>query len=175
MDRNIAVTLLFRRAAATDHGAIWSILQGAIARRAKDGSTQWQNGYPNADVVSSDIARGIAFVVVDSDNTVVGCCAVIDNDEPAYADIRGAWLSDGEFVVVHRIAVAEQWLGRGVAQAIMAHVEDLARGRAIPAVRVDTNYDNVGMLRVFEKRGYAYCGEVLMSGSPRRAFEKRLP
>jgi hypothetical protein len=30
---------------------IWIILQQAIARRKADGSNQWQDGYPNPEVI----------------------------------------------------------------------------------------------------------------------------
>jgi hypothetical protein len=37
---------------------------------------------------------------------------------------------------------------------------------------VDTNFDNVPMLKIFNKLGYVYCGEVLLMGAPRKAYEK---
>jgi hypothetical protein len=39
---------------------------------------------------------------------------------------------------------------------------------------VDTNFDNLPMLNIFEKLGYTYCGEVYFRGSARRAYEKVL-
>ena len=48
----------FRKADATDISEIWAILQQAIIRRKNDGSNQWQDGYPNPDVVKNDIEKG---------------------------------------------------------------------------------------------------------------------
>ncbi len=39
---------------------------------------------------------------------------------------------------------------------------------------MDTNFDNTPMLRILEKLGYTYCGEVYFRGSARRAYEKVL-
>ena len=39
--------LQFRKAIASDLPFIWDILKQAISRRKKDGSNQWQDGYPN--------------------------------------------------------------------------------------------------------------------------------
>lgn len=36
----------FRKASYTEVAPIWKIIQHAIERRRKDGSNQWQNGYP---------------------------------------------------------------------------------------------------------------------------------
>lgn len=164
---------VFRKATTNDVPAIWSILQGAIARRKADGSQQWQNGYPNPETIAQDIARGAGFVLTE-DEAIVVYSAVIINDEPAYATIQGKWLTEGDFVVVHRVAVAEAYLGLGYVQMMFEYIEQFADQQGIHSVKVDTNFDNPAMLRVLEKQGYAYCGEVLMQGSPRMAFEKKL-
>jgi hypothetical protein len=45
----------FRPAKYSEVSQIWQILKDAIKRRKKDGSNQWQDGYPNMEVVKSDI------------------------------------------------------------------------------------------------------------------------
>ncbi|ACU61882.1 GNAT family N-acetyltransferase [Chitinophaga pinensis] len=163
----------FRRALSTDQSRIWDILQQAILRRKEDGSKQWQDGYPNPDVVRKDIEAGIGFVLTE-DDTVVGYTAVLINDEPAYAGIEGKWLTNEDFVVVHRVAIAQEQLGKGLSGKIMAFVEDYAIENQVYSVKADTNFDNPAMMKIFEKRGYIYCGEVYFRGSPRRAYEKVL-
>lgn len=163
----------FRRAGVTDIPAIWEVLQQAILRRKLDGSDQWQNGYPNPEVVAEDIEKGVGYVLTDS-GSVAGYSAVIFNDEPAYAGIRGRWLTDGEFVVVHRVALAEGYTGKGLGRRIFEFIEAIALGEGIYSVKVDTNFDNAAMLNNLEKLGYTYCGEVTLGGGIRKAFEKRL-
>ena len=46
---------------------------------------------------------------------VIAYGAVVFDGEPAYDAIEGAWLTDGEYVVLHRMAVADGEKGRGVA------------------------------------------------------------
>ncbi len=41
----------FRKALSEEIPEIWMILQAAIQRRKEDGSTQWQDGYPNPYVI----------------------------------------------------------------------------------------------------------------------------
>lgn len=163
----------FRKANPEDQEAIWSILQEGILRRKKDGSSQWQDGYPNADVVKSDIEKEIGYVL-ESGTEIAGYSAVIVNDEPAYAGIEGKWLSNSDFVVVHRIAIAENHTGKGLSKQILLAIEDLAKNNGIFSIKVDTNHDNAAMLKIFEKLGYVYCGEVYFRGSARKAFEKIL-
>ena len=163
----------FRQAALHEVPQIWAILQQAIQKRKEEGSTQWQDGYPNPEVVTQDIEKGVGYVMT-LDETIIAYCAVLQNDEPAYAVIEGQWLTNSDFVVYHRVAVAAAYLGKGVAKAMFACIEDLARQHHIYSLKADTNYDNEAMLALFKKTGYTYCGEVYFRGSPRKAFEKVL-
>lgn len=163
----------FRKALPTEKPQIWKILQQAIERRKQDGSKQWQDGYPNEEVIQKDIERGIGYILT-KDNIVAGYTAVLFNDEPAYHDLKGKWLTNGDFAVMHRIAISDDFLGQGLAQQIMLATEQLAIENGIFSIKVDTNFDNIAMLRIFEKLGYTYCGEVTFRGGVRKAFEKVL-
>ncbi len=163
----------FRKATPEDLDQIWEILQQAIERRRLDGSNQWQDGYPNPSVVQNDINNGYGFVLTD-DAVIVGYCAILINDEPEYANIKGEWLTNEDFVVYHRVAISEKHLGKGLAQEMLRSIEQYAQDNQIHSLKADTNFDNAGMLRIFEKMGYVYCGEVTFRGSPRKAFEKVL-
>jgi GNAT superfamily N-acetyltransferase len=163
----------FEKATLTQIHQIWEILQQAILRRKKDGSKQWQDGYPNEEIVKSDIEKGFAYVLM-FDEEIVGYAAVIFNDEPAYVDIKGSWLSNDEFIVIHRIAISDKQSGKGLAKLIMKFTEDLALNNNIYSVKVDTNFDNIAMLKTFERSGYTYCGEVMLRDGLRKAFEKKL-
>jgi GNAT superfamily N-acetyltransferase len=163
----------FKPATLSEVPQIWSILQQAIQRRKADGSTQWQDGYPNPDVVTRDI-ENVSGYVLSHEDIIIAYCSILCNDEPAYANIEGEWLTNGEFVVFHRIAVADAFLGKGVAKAMFDAIETFARQHHIYSIKADTNYDNAAMLHLFKKAGYVYCGEVYFRGSPRKAFEKVL-
>lgn len=163
----------FRKAELTDIPQIWEILKKAISRRKKDGSNQWQDGYPNPEVIQKDISGHAGFVLI-KDTIIAGYCALLVNDEPAYAAIEGKWLTTGDFVVFHRVAISEDFVGQGLSKQMLAFIEDFALSQGIHSVKADTNFDNPAMLNVLRKAGYTYCGEVFFRGSPRMAFEKVL-
>lgn len=165
---------ILRKAQPDDLPHVWEIIRYAIMRRKEEGSAQWQDGYPNPEVLRADVDKGVGFVLADS-NTIAGYCAVLINDEPAYAEINGKWLSDDDFVVFHRVAISKDHLGKGLAKKMMEHIEAFAMANNIRSVKADTNFDNAAMLRIFDSMGYAYCGEVYFRGSARKAYEKLLP
>ncbi|WP_348798422.1 GNAT family N-acetyltransferase [Flavobacterium adhaerens] len=164
----------FRKATIAEIPEIWEILQQAILRRKQDGSQQWQDGYPNPTVVQNDINKGAGFVLTEGE-TIVGYTAILINDEPEYANIKGKWLSNDDFVVFHRVALSEKHIGKGLAKKIFEFIEEFANQHQVYSIKADTNFDNVAMLKIFEKMGYVLCGKVYFRGGERLAFEKILP
>ena len=164
----------FRKAILIELPQIWVILQQAIVRRKQDGSHQWQDGYPNPEVLQQDIEKGVGYVLTNNEDTITGYAAILFNDEPAYENLNGTWLTNDDFAVVHRLAISEHQLGKGYAKKILQFTEDLAIENNILSIKVDTNFDNIAMMKIFEKSGYSYCGEVVFRGGVRKAYEKTL-
>ena len=164
---------ILRKAQIPEAEIIWQILQQAIERRRKDGSNQWQDGYPNLEVVKTDISLGKGYVL-EIDNAIAAYAALVFNDEPAYKEIIGDWLTNDDFLVIHRVAVSDDFLGKGIAVSLFKLLEDFAKEHYVFSIKVDTNFDNLAMLHILEKLDYQYCGEVYFRGSARKAFEKVL-
>lgn len=164
---------ILRKAQIPEAEIIWQILQQAIERRRKDGSNQWQDGYPNQEVVKTDISLGKGYVL-EIDNAIAAYAALVFNDEPAYKEIIGDWLTNDDFLVIHRVAVSNDFLGKGIAVLLFQKLEDFAEENQVFSIKVDTNFDNLAMLHILEKLDYQYCGEVYFRGSARKAFEKVL-
>lgn len=163
--------MILRKANRSELTAIWDILQQAILQRKQDGSQQWQDGYPNEQTVRSDIDNDHAYVLVDND-LIVAYSAIIFGEEPAYTDIIGKWLTNYDYVVVHRVATSNAVKGKGIATHLFQLIEDLCIEQKTYSIRVDTNFDNVPMLKILDKLNYTYCGEVVFRGASRKAYEK---
>ena len=163
-----------RKADFSEITPIWEILQQAIEQRRQDGSDQWQHGYPNQQTVYDDITNGYGYVVIDN-NVIIAYAAIIFGVEPAYNEIKGQWLTNGDYAAIHRVATSNSVKGQGVATKLFKLVEDLSVEHNVFSIKVDTNFDNIPMLKILERLDYSYCGEIFFSGAPRKAFEKVLP
>ena len=166
--------MILRKAILSEAPIIWNILQEAIASRKQDGSDQWQHGYPNEQTVHDDITKGYAYVLVDNE-IIIAFAAIIFGIEPAYNDIKGKWLTNGDYVVVHRVATSNTAKGRGIATHLFKMIEDLWLQHNVYSIKVDTNFDNIPMLKIMDKLNYTYCGEIFFIGAMRKAYEKVLP
>ena len=134
---------------------------------------QWVNNYPNEEIIKDDISKGYSYVLLQEDK-IVATAAVAFDGEPTYEKIyEGKWLSNDKYAVIHRIAVAEELKGQGVASQVLKKVEKLCLERQVNSIKIDTHEENKSMQRLLEKNGFVYCGIIyLESGSKRVAFEK---
>jgi hypothetical protein len=102
-----------RLAVQEDMTAIMSVFAQARAAIAALGIDQWQDGYPTEAHIGADIEKGYAYVLCTG-GTVQGYFAMIGEPEPTYARIYdGAWLTDGAYTTVHRVAMSDALRGKG--------------------------------------------------------------
>ncbi|MFS9256265.1 GNAT family N-acetyltransferase [Streptococcus infantis] len=149
--------------------AIMQVIEGAKKYLAEAGSTQWQNGYPNTDTIIEDIISGQAYVALE-EGELLAYVAVTKSPEKAYEAIYdGNWQGkETEYLVFHRIAVASDVQGQGVAQTFL---EGLIEGFDYLDFRSDTHAQNKAMQHIFEKLGFKQVGKVPVDGE-RLAYQK---
>ena len=149
--------------------AIIQVIEGAKKCLAEAGSTQWQNGYPDADIIIEDIISGQAYVALD-EGELLAYAAVTKSPESAYDAIyEGKWQGgEPEYLVFHRIAVAAANQGQKVAQTFL---EGLIEGFDYLDFRSDTHAENKVMQHIFEKLGFKQVGKVPVDGE-RLAYQK---
>ncbi|MGI6537553.1 MAG: GNAT family N-acetyltransferase [Caldicoprobacterales bacterium] len=163
----------FRRAVVSDINRIMDIIKQAQAYLKEQGIDQWQNNYPNPEVIREDIEKGYGYVLL-KDGKIIGTAAVSFDGEKTYEKIYdGNWLSSFDYAVIHRIAVDSDFKGQGFASVIIKNVEKMCSDKGVYSVRVDTHEDNKSMQRLLEKNGFQFCGIIyLADNSKRLAFEK---
>ena len=149
--------------------AIMQVIEEAKKCLADAGSTQWQNGYPNTDTIIEDIISGQAYVALE-EGELLAYAAVTKSPEKAYEAIYdGNWEGkEAEYLVFHRIAVASDVQGQGVAQTFL---EGLIEGFDYLDFRSDTHDQNKVMQHIFEKLGFKQVGKVPVDGE-RLAYQK---
>ncbi|MBQ2794549.1 MAG: GNAT family N-acetyltransferase, partial [Oscillospiraceae bacterium] len=98
----------------------------------------------------------------------------IAGTDPTYAEIEGAWLTEGDnYLVVHRLGINPDWHGMGMGTALMGLADKICEVKKIASIRVDTHEDNISMQKLLEKCGFTRCGIIhLENGDPRVAYEK---
>ena len=149
--------------------AIMQVIEEAKKCLVDAGSTQWQNGYPNTDTIIDDIISGQAYVALE-EGELLAYAAVTKSPEKSYEAIYdGDWQGkETEYLVFHRIAVASDVQGQGVAQTFL---EGLIEGFDYLDFRSDTHAQNKAMQHIFEKLSFKQVGKVPVDGE-RLAYQK---
>lgn len=163
----------FRKTLKTDVDEIMNIIGQAQAYFKEQGIDQWQNNYPNVETINNDIDSETSYVLL-KDGRVVATAVVSFDGEETYNHIRdGKWLSNGEYAVMHRVAVDNNYKGLGLSSQIISYVVELCRKNNVHSIKIDTHEDNISMQKLLKKNDFKYCGKInLRDGAERVAFEK---
>ena len=145
-----------------------AFIEGAYAHarafmQANGNAAQWPDVYPGRIDAEEDIALGYCFVVTDDEGPLAVFTLAPGPDE-TYADIKGAWRSNANYHVIHRVAAVR---GHGVARAIFTFAAEYAN-----YLRCDTHEDNAPMRRALTSFGFRECGTITVAnGTQRVAYD----
>lgn len=162
-----------RKSRMEDIEKIMCVIHEAQESMRANGISQWQDGYPNEEVISQDIKIGNSYVLVEDEN-IIGTAYIVVGHEPNYDYIEdGKWLNDHPYVVVHRIAISKDYKGKDCARQLMAFAESVAGMHHLHDIRIDTHHDNISMRTFLAKLGYHACGTIYLdNGDKRIAYQK---
>ena len=177
--KKLTAPVTYRPAVMEDVPRILEIVQAARESLGRFGIDQWQGPYPGAERFEEDIRLGQCFIVEHKGET--GAFFVLSTlPELSYDDITdGKWSADVPCCVLHRAAVAKEYRGSGMSQALMRCADEQARAYGLKCIRVDTHRKNKPMQNLLRESGYRYRGNILVDAEPghdphRQAFEKLL-
>ena len=152
-----AATVRFDETAPTDPRAVAAMAAyfAEIGERfGFEPGDAWQE-----DAESMSAPEGV-FVVAMSDGEPVACGGVQRLPDGA-AEIKRMWVDD-------------HWRGAGLGARLLRHLEDLARDRGHPVVRLDTNDVLHEAIAMYERAGYRPIERYNDNPWARCWFEKRL-
>lgn len=157
--RIIMAEIYLRRAQLQDLPAIMKIIDDAKELLKKNGSPQWQNGYPNQETLTQDIAMQTNWVLIN-DNKVVATATLQLTPEPTYRNItQGQWQQPDEpYATIHRVAISSNYRGQGLSKLLFSNLLTVGQMQGIKNFRVDTHRSNKAMQHIaenfnFKKRG----------------------
>jgi ribosomal protein S18 acetylase RimI-like enzyme len=163
----------FRLAIESDIDSIMNIIKQAQEYFKSQGIDQWQNNYPNYETIKNDIKNNNGYVLLKNNN-IVGTVAAIIGEEKTYKDIyNGKWISNKEYLTIHRLAIDSNYKGLGLSSVILKNIEEICKNKDIFSIRVDTHEENISMQKFLKKNEFQYCGIIYLENKDKRiAFEK---
>ncbi|GFI60083.1 hypothetical protein IMSAG044_00976 [Lactobacillaceae bacterium] len=167
-----------RRAQLQDLPAIMKIIDDAKELLKKNGSPQWQNGYPNQETLTQDIAMQTNWVLIN-DNKVAATATLQLTPEPTYRNItQGQWQQPDEpYATIHRVAISSNYRGQGLSKLLFSNLLTVGQMQGIKNFRVDTHRSNKAMQHIAENFNFKKQGIIKVNdqNDPERlAYELNL-
>ncbi len=176
------VLVNFRKSTYDDVDKILEIIEKAKLELKKLGLNQWQNGYPNKKIIENDVKLGISYVLEDTEKSenfikIIGTIVLSPEKETSYSKIEGKWITDDDYMVIHRLAVDTDVKNKGIATKILEFAEKVCIEKKILSLKADTHENNEPMKKLLAKNGFRYCGVIYLDdglerGEKRIAYEK---
>lgn len=115
--------------------------------------------YPGRESIAKAISEKVQYACV-KDGVVVG--AFIFNDDPQGKYSKGDWekdLADGEFKVIHTLAVSNEMSRKGIGRRMVNYCINLAKEEGYKGIRLDVVPTNIPARKLYENSGFRFAGE----------------
>lgn len=151
------MTILVRNAQREELETVWKRVESAVDFMAKQGNPQWNADYPRREHFAKALEEETLFVA-EADGAVAGAVILDESQASEYGTLT--WNTPERSLVIHKLALGQEFMGRGVAGAIFAFAEEEARRRGLRGLRVDTYHKNRVMRRRLERQGFSFVGAI---------------
>lgn len=163
---------IFRLATRNDFEEIVTLYQCAIKMMCAQGIEQWDDIYPNKEVLRDDI-RNRQMFLLSFKNQIAAAIVLNEKQDDAYK--TGNWsCNTGKIAVIHRLCVHPDFQGKGLGSETVKRCEQLLIKTGYDAIRLDTFLKNSMAMHLYRSLGYQKAGEVIFRKGNFCLFEKRL-
>ncbi len=147
---------------------LFAFYQNVIAAMRHHGLREWEWGvYPSEQLIRRDIAEGSLYLM-EEDGKLLAAFAISARQEEEYA--RVPWLFGVKPATLHRLAMAPESYGLGMAQRVMVFVKVQAQRLGFDSLRMDSSGENERMLKLFRSAMSRTAGVVTFDDPSRPYF-----
>lgn len=148
--------ICFVQAKESDLNTIFEMFQSAIMDMEEKGIFQWDELYPDRDILKEDIQKGQLYVGFMENEPVA---AYVLNRECDGEYANGRWNYEGDsYIAIHRLCVNPKYQNHGIGTCTMKYIEECARKKGKESVRLDAFTENPIAKKLYEGLGYQIVG-----------------
>ena len=136
----------YRIAGPEDLAELCALVQKAIETMIEHHIDQWDERYPDEDILREDIQKGQLYVGIVENQIAVMYVLNQECDEEYAA---GQWkYADQPYYVIHRLCVNPAFQNCGVGRETMRHIEKEVLAAGVSVIRLDAFTENPLALRL---------------------------
>ena len=146
----------YSKANINDLEEIYTLYQNAIIAMEKDNIHQWDEIYPDKDILKEDITKNQMYIG-KTDNKIAVCFVLSEECDEEYKN--GFWkYPDSRFNVIHRLCVNPLFQNQGIAAKTLEYIENLSKSEGYDSIRLDCFTQNPYSKKLYDKAGYSITG-----------------
>ena len=150
--------MIIRKAEISDLENIMLMYKSCVAGMVENGIDQWDETYPNDEIISEDLNVG-TYYVAEMDETIIGGINIDKNQDDTYLSLDWKDKSDS-FLVVHRLGVKEEFWNKKIGKDLMLFTEKLVIEKGLKSIRLDTYSGNPKAMEFYRRLGYTELGTI---------------
>ena len=150
--------MIIKKANKTDLDKIMKMYKSCVKGMLENGIDQWDNSYPNAEIISEDLNVG-TYYVAEIDGIIIGGVNIDKNQDDTYLALDWEDKSDS-FLVVHRLGVKEEFWNKKIGKYLMLFTEKLVMEKGLKSIRLDTYSGNPKAIEFYIRLGYNELGTI---------------
>ena len=147
-----------RKGKKSDLQNIMKMYNSCVKGMIKNGIDQWDESYPNAEIISEDLNM-MTYYVVEIKGEIIGGINIDQNQDKTYLEINWEDKSNS-FLVVHRLAVKEDYWDKKIGKDLMLFTEKLVVTRGLKSIRLDTYSGNPKAMEFYRRLAYSELGTI---------------
>lgn len=164
--------MIIRKAKINELDEIMNMYASCVDGMQKANIDQWDSTYPNRKIISEDI-RNKSFYIFLINDKIIGGINIDKIQDKTYLDVE--WKDKGnKFLVVHRLAVRQEFWKKGIGNKLMIFAESLVKEKKLNSIRLDTYSSNPIAINFYLNLGYIKKGEIFLKPNKNEyyCFEK---
>jgi len=166
--------MIIRKANKGDLDSIMSMYKSCVKGMIENGIDQWDDTYPNAEVINKDLNVG-TYYVMEMDGVIIGGVNNDRNQDDTYLNLDWEDKSDS-FLVVHRLGVKKEFWNKKIGKDLMLFTEKLVLEKGLKSIRLDTYSGNPKAMEFYRRLGYREVGTIDLKSNKEKyhCFEKNI-
>ncbi len=167
MEQDFLKRCTFARASVADAEKIDALYHAVKKSGRENGTTDWDDDYPNRDFIEEDIKNGFSFVL-RFEGEVLAAVSILPEDDLDDCPIQ--W-TPKKACVLARLCVKPALQGRHVGEYVMRLVSAEAKHQGYEATRHLAAVANPASIRLYERMGYKKLGTAHLYDTDFYAYE----
>lgn len=151
-----SLSLIYSKAKTEDIEKVFSIFSAAIKHMEEQEIHQWDEIYPDLQIISEDISKNQMYIGKKDGKPAV-CFVLSEECDEEYKNGKWQW-PDARFCVIHRLCVSPDFQNQGIAGETLNYIEKLCKSQGYDSIRLDCFIENPYSRKLYDKAGYSVVG-----------------